>query len=371
MEFSSEAVFELALVRIQGTGLQIARQLLISAGSASAVFRMGINELKKVPLIGPERARLVKQGMEPALQFAERELNLMKAQRIRYVFVGHADYPLRLRECPDAPLVLFYRGKPVWELPRILAVVGTRRCTDYGRQICREWIESLADPNLLILSGLAYGIDAAAHEAALQYGLNTMGVMGHGLNKVYPWAHRKLAGRMENEGAVMSEYFVQDEMMPHNFPMRNRIVAGLCDALLVVESDSGGGAMITAQLASSYNKQVFALPGRINDTMSRGCLDLVRTHKAMLCTSAAQLAEEMNWTTAFLPRRTEGRQMKLALGIPEENVLGIIQREGVIHIDKIIWGSGLAGHEVSKILLELELDNLIIALPGSRYRAVS
>jgi len=371
MEFSSEAIYELALVRIPGTGLQIARQLLIHAGSASAVFSMGINELKNVPMIGAERARLIKQGMETALQYADKELSLMKAAQINYVFVSHPDYPSRLRECQDAPIVLFYRGKAVWEMPRILAVVGTRRCTDYGRQVCREWIESLADPQLMILSGLAFGIDAAAHEAALSNGLKTLGVLGHGLNKIYPWAHRKLAGRMESEGALMSEYFIQDEMMPHNFPMRNRIVAGLCDALLVVESDSGGGAMITAQLAFSYNKQVFAVPGRISDPMSRGCLDLIKNYKAALCTSGLQLAEEMNWAAVSSPRASEMRQLKLALGIPEENILGMIHREGVIHIDKIIWGSGLPGHEVSKILLELELDNLIIALPGSRYRAVS
>jgi DNA processing protein len=289
----NELLYRMALTRVPGIGPMRTKILIRHFGQASAVFRAGGGTLEKIRWIGEARARAIKEFRE--FQAAEKELVFVEKYKIQALFFTDPAYPTRLLRHRNAPALLFYKGTADLNAPKILAVVGTRAPTEYGRQITERLIGSLAIPDLLIVSGLAYGIDAVAHKSALCHGLPTIGVLGHGLDRIYPQQHAGLARSMIKAGGLLTGFVTGTEPEEHNFPIRNRIIAALCDALIVVETGARGGSTLTVDDAIACKRKVFALPGRITDNKSSGCNALIHQGKARLLTGAQQLLQEMQW----------------------------------------------------------------------------
>jgi DNA processing protein len=270
-------------------------------------------------------------------------------------------------------VLLFFKGKCNLNEEKVIGIVGTRNATDYGKEMTRKIVAELASENILIASGLAYGIDVAAHQAALEHNLKTVGILGHGLNTIYPGQHKAVAQKMLAQGGLLSEYKSFEEMSPHNFPARNRIIAGICDALLVVESGTKGGAVITANIANSYNREVFALPGRVVDKMSAGCNFLIKTYKASLVESGREILEAMRWKGASdTPGKAEKQQRQLALTLSSEEQALYIKMDGrgEMEIDSLAVETGMDASSLAATLLEMEMNGLIVSLPGKRFKLV-
>ena len=277
---SSQLHYQIALTMLPNIGSIVAKNLIAYCGSAEAVFKASKQKLMKIPTIGEDRADSILQT--EVLKQAEEELKFIADNDIHPIYFTEDEYPQRLKSCVDSPILLFYKGGADLNAEKIIGIVGTRKATDYGKEMTKKIVAELAAQDVLVISGLAYGIDVAAHQSALEHNLKTVGVLGHGLNMIYPSQHTSIAQKMTAQGGLLSEYKSFDEMSPHKFPERNRIVAGMCDALVVVESGTKGGAVITANIANSYNREVFALPGRATDKMSAGCNFLVKTFKATM-----------------------------------------------------------------------------------------
>jgi DNA processing protein len=278
------------------------------------------------------------------------------------------NYPQRLSNCSDAPLMLFSRGNADLDAARIVAIVGTRKNTDYGHKICDDLVDGLQSVNdLLIVSGLALGIDAIAHKRCLQVGIPTLGVLGHGLDRIYPFTHKGLSEQMIENGGILAEF--PSETLPdrNNFPMRNRIVAGLSDVTVVVESHSSGGALITAHMASGYNREVAAFPGRVNDTRSAGCNDLIRTNVAAMVTKADDLIDMMNWGNDKKTKAVQ-RQLFINLTDDEQKIIDLLQTREHVHADELFHFTNLPNSMLAATLLQLEMQGLIKSLPGKLYR---
>lgn len=352
----------LALRLIPGIGDLNARKLIAWCGSAAQVFSTPAGKLRRIPGIGEVLAKTVRSSQ--VLDRAGEELAFCERHHIEVLAYLDQGYPARLKECDDGPLILFKRGSGTMEARRVLAVVGTRKATDYGITFCDQMIEELTAGQVTIISGLAYGIDAAAHRAALQHGLPTFGVLAHGHDRIYPYNHRRLAQRMLNGGGLVTEFLSREIPERMNFPRRNRIIAGLSDAILVVEAAHTGGALITAEIAGSYNRDVFAIPGRVGDPFSEGCLNLIKTNKAALVTSGRDILQMMNWDQQGEP----GGQLALfpALDPLEEKVISTISPAGA-HIDIITVQLGLPPGKVSSLLLDMEFRGLVRVLPGNRF----
>ncbi len=361
----TELLYTLALLQVAGVGNNNARALLGRCGSAEAVFKSKRQLLETIPGIGPKVAAAVR---EPAsLKLAEQELNYILKNNIRLLHYQQADFPQRLKRCADYPLLLFMKGQAELNAQRIIAVVGTRKATPYGLGLSRQLILGLSALNVTIVSGLAYGIDIAAHRAALEAALPTLAVMGNGLSRIYPAAHKPVAEKMLEKGGLLTELWHQAEPDKENFPKRNRIVAGMVDAVVVVEAAQNGGALITAELANGYNRDVFAFPGRVNDVSSAGAHRLIRQNKAALLTSAEDLMEALNW----LPQAEEipTRQMQLFLELePEEQaLLDLLSLAPQLSVDQLCAQSDLPLSKLASLLLALEFKGLVRALPGKFY----
>jgi DNA processing protein len=289
-----DLLYAISLTMVPNVGAIQARILLEHFSTAGDVFRAGTRDLENVPGIGTIRANSIRSFRE--FQLAEKEISFMQKSGIRALLYNDNEYPKRLLHCDDPPSVLYYKGNADLNVPKVLSIVGTRRETDYGRDVLTEIIADLAGTGILVLSGLAYGIDAIAHRLALKNGLFTIGVLAHGLDRLYPSLHNSLAREMLEQGGLITDFTSGAKPDKQNFPKRNRIVAGMSDALLVVESGITGGSMITVNMAGSYNREVFAIPGRINDHKSEGCNKLIRENKAGLVSSAEDILTHMNWT---------------------------------------------------------------------------
>ncbi len=363
---------EIALTMIPNIGASLAKNLIAYCGSAEAVFKAPKAKLIKIPLIGNERAQSIIDSKE-LLKKAEVELKFMADYKIQALFYTDAQFPQRLKDCNDAPILLYYKGNTDLNADRIVAVVGTRNITEYGKERTKYLVEELRMANVMVLSGLAYGVDYHAHQAALDVGLNTVGVLGHGLNRIYPDRHRPLAKRMVEHGGLLTEYSSQDDFTPHNFPQRNRIVAGMCDAVVVVESAIKGGAVITANIANSYNKDVFAMPGRVNDKYSTGCNFLVKTYKAQMVETGKDVMDAMLWeneSSTGKHKKPEKLQLALSLSKDEQKIYTILVDCTEIEIDKLVSLSGMPSGKIAEILLEMEMNDVIHSLPGKRYKLV-
>ncbi len=360
---SEELVRRIALTKVDGVGPVLARNLVGYCGSVEGVFRQARSSLEKVPGIGARTAGAVAGFRD--FDEAEKEARYIADHGISALFFTDEAYPARLAHCPDAPVMLYYKGTADLNAPRMLSVVGTRSATDYGKQFTDSLLEGLSHLGITVVSGLAYGIDAAAHRAALKLGLDTIGVLGHGLDRVYPPLHTSLAGEMAGQGGLLTEYPSGTNPDRENFPERNRVIAGICDAVVVVEAARSGGALITAEIANSYNRDVFALPGRLTDTYSAGCNHLVKINKAVLIESARDIEYIMGWQEKT---PAPGRQRELFTEISEtEKPLVELLSGGRVDIDRINRSLDMPVSRIAALLLGLECKGVVRALPGKIY----
>ncbi|NND05740.1 MAG: DNA-protecting protein DprA [Saprospiraceae bacterium] len=359
-------VYKIGLTQIPLVGAVLARNLVSYCGSVEAVFAEKRQHLLKIPGIGPTTADAIVH--KQYWNVVESELAFVQEKDVKVLFYLDDDYPYRLQRIKDAPILMYARGNLDCNVQRTVGIVGTRRPTTYGKIQCEKIVDSLRDLDVLIVSGLAYGIDATAHKKALDVGLPTVGILGSGFSNIYPAAHKRLAREMLLDGGIMTEF--KHDSLPdrEHFPMRNRVIAGLSDALVVVESDSRGGSMITAELANGYHKDVFAIPGRIGDQWSRGCNDLIKSNKAHLLDGGTALAEYMQWTVEEPP--SIQRRLFADLDENESKICALLRESSPVSIDKLYNSFNLSASEMASLLLGLEFKGIIKALPGKLYMIV-
>ena len=367
-----ETLCSIALTQIPGVGLISAHQLIKELGSAEAIFKNRKNLMEMVPGI---TGRLVERlDNVEAFRRAEIELTFAEKNQIACISFFDERYPSRLRECEDAPLCLFYRGNANLNALRMVSMVGTRQVTPYGQDLCARFVADLAElcPGVVVVSGLAYGVDIHAHRAALQNGLPTIGVLAHGLDRIYPAVHRNTAAEMLNQGGLLTEFMSGTNPDRQNFVKRNRIVAGMCDATIVVESAAKGGALITAELAESYHRDCFAFPGRTTDEFSVGCNNLIRSNRAALITSAADFVEAMGWEPSPMQRpRAVQRELFPQLTEEEETIVQLLRKESDgMQINTLVVAANIPIQRMSALLFELEMKGIVRALAGGVYRLI-
>ena len=362
-----ELARRIALHLLPGIGPVLARQLVSYCGGIDGIFQKRKSQLERIPGIGPERAEAILKAN--VLRRAEEEVRYIRKHAIRTYCYLDADYPFRLKQCDTAPILLFGRGKLQLNAPRMLAVVGTRKVTDYGRDLIAQFCEGMREAGVTIVSGLAYGVDIVAHQEALRCGLPTLGVTAHGLDRLYPDVHLGVAQKMEAKGGVLTEYATRTRPDRDNFPARNRIVAGLCDATLVIESAERGGALITAQFANEYNREVFAIPGRINDPYSRGCHWLIREHLARLVEQPEQFLEYMGWNETADGSKLSGQSRQLPLFEElndEERTVVESLRDSSEDLDALACRVRMPVNRLSVLLLQMEFRGIVRLRPGNR-----
>jgi DNA processing protein len=362
---NNEIYHQLALAAVPGIGSKTGRLLLEHFGSATEVFRAPLKALKTIDGVTETKAHGFKDAQ--LFKLAEKEMNFIIKHSIKVLYTNH-NYPKRLSNCSDAPLILYYKGNADLDAAKIVAIVGTRKNTDYGHQLTEELVEGLRDQqDLLIVSGLALGIDAIAHKKCVQLQIPTVGALGHGLDRIYPFTHTSLAEQMVEHGGLLTEF--ASETLPDrtNFPMRNRIVAGMSDVTVVVESNATGGALITAKLAAGYNREVAAYPGRVHDSRSAGCNELIRSNIAAMITKPEDLTDLMNWSKAPKPKAIQ-QQLFINLQPDEQKVVDMLMTRDTVHADELYHVTGLANSQLAATLLQLEMQGLIRTLPGKFYR---
>ncbi len=360
---------KIALSLIPGIGSINSRKLVSYLGSVEAVFDAPSRSISSIPGIGKTMAEKIIENRPLALKKAEREEEFISKHNIACYFYLDKNYPKRLTQCEDAPVIIFQKGEMNLDNPRIVSVVGTRNATDYGRGLTEELISGLARsvPGVMIISGLAFGIDIIAHRSCLKNNIPTAGVVGHGLDKMYPSAHINTAREMiTSGGGLLSDFTSNTKIDPGNFPRRNRIVAGLSDCTIVVESAIKGGALVTADIASSYNRDVFAFPGRCSDKYSKGCNDLIKRNKAGMIESAEDLINIMGWD--INPNKPVQQILFNDFTEEEEKVYSIIKREETISSDAISSELSIPIGTTSSILLNLEFKGAVKSLPGNHYK---
>ncbi len=368
MSYSS-LYYAIALSLIEGVGSINAKKLIAYVGSIEGIFKEKKGNLLKIPGIGEQVASEIKNAN--TFDLAEKELQFIEKNQIKtYLYIDET-YPLRLKQCNDAPLILYVKGEVDLNADKIISIVGTRNATEYGKSMCDILLNQLVQKNIypVVVSGLAYGIDINAHKAALKNNMPTVAVLGHGLKTIYPEVHNYYAGEIIKNGALVTEFTSNTDPDRKYFVRRNRIIAGLADVTIVIESGEKGGALITAELANSYNREVFAVPGRVKDTYSKGCNQLIKNNKAMLLESADDLIEQLNWQKIEHKPKIIQSSLFTDLNDEENKILNVIRNNGEIPIDFISLESGIPIHKVSSALLNLEFAGLIKCLPGKRYKA--
>ncbi len=358
---------KIALGLIPHVGDISARKLVSHFGNVEAIFHESYRNLTKIPGIGSGLARYITD--RSYLLAAEKEAEYVTKNNIRTFFYLDNDYPFRLRQCDDSPVVFFFRGNCDLNASKIISVIGTRSATTRGKELCEKIIAGLADrhPDLIIVSGLAYGIDITAHKSALSNNLSTIGVLANGLKTIYPSIHRSTAQAMLKNGGLLTDFLSDALPERNNFIKRNRIIAGLSDATLVVESGIKGGALITADIANSYNRDVLAVPGRPGDQWAAGCNSMIRSNKAALCESADDLEFFLNWEPGKL-RQPVQRSLFSELDETEKKIYELITREGDLNIDTICRTLDLPVYKLSSLLLQMEFKGIVRCYPGNLYR---
>ncbi|NEU08105.1 DNA-protecting protein DprA [Flavihumibacter sp. R14] len=357
---------QIALTLIPGVGDISARNLLSYCGTPEEVFKSKVSSLTTIPGIGPVTARAIKQYQ--CFDRAEKEIRFIEKFKIRPLFISDQSYPARLRNCADAPLLLYFKGNVDLNAQKVLSVVGTRNATEYGKEICRQLIADIAVHNPLIVSGLAYGIDGITHKECVKNSVETVGVLGHGLDRIYPAEHRALAEKMLHCGGLISEFPSSTNPDRENFPKRNRIIAGIADATIVVEASIKGGALITAELANSYNRDVFAYPGKINEEFSAGCNFLIKSNRANLISRVADLEYMLGWNG--INEGDKKKQLSLALNLSKEEqvIADILHDKEGLAIDELAIQSRMTQSKLAVTILGLEMQGIIISLPGKHYK---
>ena len=361
-----ELLYEVALTLVPGIGDVNGKKLVAYCGGAEAVFREKKKSLSKIPGIGEKTVDSILS--QDVLSRAERELDFADKHGMRILYYLNSDYPRRLQHCYDSPMVLYCSGYTDLNVAKIIGVVGTRNVTDYGKLMTDKVISDLVADEVLVVSGLAYGVDTCAHYASVKYGLKTAAVLAHGLHTIYPPVNRNLARKILDEGGcLLTEQISGTEPDRENFPKRNRIVAGMIDCLIVVESAAKGGALITAEIANTYDRDVFAFPGKIGDVYSEGCNKLIKENKANIMIDVEDLRYIMRWNE---DKKVVAKQMRMFRDFSEDEqkVMDVFGNDNVIYLDKIITETTLSPTKIASILLSLEFDGVLAALPGKRYQ---
>jgi DNA processing protein len=363
---NNDLLFQIALTLVPNIGDVHAKTLVNIYGNAESIFKAKKKELEKLEGIGIIRAKSLKSFSD--FTTAEQEISFIEKYKITPLFINDNAYPKRLLNSYDSPALLFYRGNTDLNASKIIAVVGTRNNSDYGKQQCEKLIEGLRDQEVLIVSGLAFGIDTIAHRSALKNGLDTVGVLAHGLDMIYPQQNKTLARHMTAQGGLLTDFRSMTNPDKQNFPKRNRIVAGICDALVVIESGNKGGSLITAELANNYNKDVFAIPGRTSDNKSEGCNFLIKANKAALICNTEDLLNNMGWIDTGKAVKPAQRELFIELTAAEKKIVDRLGQNSQVHVDEIYFSTGMSASEVAAVLLSLEMKGVIASQPGKTYR---
>ncbi|MDZ7741951.1 MAG: DNA-processing protein DprA [Bacteroidota bacterium] len=362
-----ELIYQIASTRIPGVGDIVGKKLIAYCGGPEAVFKEKKSNLARIQGISPKTLAGI---FDPALlKRAEQEIRFMEKHRIQSLYFTNDDYPARLKQCIDSPLMLYYKGKAVLNRQKIISIVGTRKATNYGQSVIAELAGGLRQYNVLIVSGLAYGIDTLAHKSALQNQMDTVAVLAHGLDRIYPFLNRGLAEKIMHQGGLLTDFMSGTNPDRENFPKRNRIVAGMSDAVVVVESAKKGGALITADIANSYNRDVFAVPGKIKETYSEGCNFLIKTNRAALIQSPDDLIYLMGWKEQK-KKPVIQRKIFVELAENERKLVELLKAQDEMGIDQLCIKSKMSATKVASALLNLEFEGLVKCLPGKVYKLI-
>lgn len=361
-----EKKYQIALSLINGIGAISAKKLIAYIGSPEGIFKEKRQNLLKIPGIGESVIKAI-LNKETFIKM-DNELSFIEKQNIQFFFYTDTDYPTRLKQYDDSPIILYYKGNAPFNQQKIISIVGTRKPTKHGLENCKKLIDDLTEKGhkILIVSGLAYGIDVQAHKHALQNSQQTIGVLGHGLNIIYPAAHKNIANEIIEHGGLLTEFSSSAKLDPAHFVRRNRIIAGMADATIVVESATKGGSLITAKIANDYNKDVFAFPGRITDKYSSGCNYLIRTNQAALIESANDIEYILGWQ-AEPKQKVVQSKLFVELTKEEEIIVGILKEKGKTPIDILSTTAKMPVSKVSSILLNLEFSGVVLSYPGKIY----
>lgn len=361
----------LAVLRLQSTtsiGDILAKKLIATMGSAEAIFSEKKHTLQKVHGIGQQTIRSILD--ETHLRKAEKELEFIQENQAVYSYFLDDDYPKNLQHCIDAPILLFQEGNIDLSNERIISIVGTRQMTRYGQEFCERLIQDLVPYNPIIVSGFAYGVDICAHKAAIKNGLQTIAVLAHGFEQIYPRVHKRYIHNVNEHGGFLTEFFHDETPLRENFLKRNRIVAGMSQATLIIESAAKGGSLVTADIANSYDRDVFAVPGRVHDPMSEGCNELIRNHKAHLLQSAEDIVRMLNWDVLEANRKKAKpiqKQLFVELTSEEQKVHQYLEENGQQMLDLIAIETEIPVYQIATILLQLELKGVVKPLPGKIF----
>lgn len=361
---SQDLISQIALSITPNIGSVRAKALVEHFGSAENVFAASKHDILSLENFGATHYNSIKKFDDYTT--VDKEIAFIEKYKIQPLFIGDKNYPQRLRECYDPPTMLYYKGNADLNHSKVISIVGTRSYTAYGKETTEKIIEELAGRNILVVSGLAIGIDIIAHKEALKNGLPTVGVMGNGLKTIYPPNHKTTAAEMITHGGVLTELLHDTKPDKHNFPKRNRIVAGMSDATIVIETAIKGGSMITAEIANNYNRDVFAIPGRLGDEKSEGCNYLIQNNKAFLFHSIKDFLFMMGWNEQSKKPKKQ-IQLFYDLSEDEKKIVSLLKQKEQKHIDEIAIHSGFSASKLAATMLQLELQNIIKALPGKMY----
>ena len=362
-----DLVHLLALQQVEGVGDIVAKKLITHCGNATEVFKTKTSQLANIDGIGLVLLKNLKD--KTVFEKAEQELQFIKSNEIKVSYFQDENYPDRLKHCIDGPVLLFTSGNIDLKNKKIISIVGTRQITSYGMEFCRKLIEDLAPLDPVIISGFAYGVDIFAHQLAMEHDLQTIGVVAHGLNQIYPKTHKKYVAKVEQNGGFMTEFWSSSNPEKENFVRRNRIVAGISEATIVIESADRGGSLITANIANDYNRDVFAVPGRTTDKYSQGCNNLIKTQKANLLSSAADLVYILNWDIESKAKPVQ-KQLFVTLENDEQKVYDYLLKNGKELMDIIALRCDFPIYKISGMLLNMELKGVIRPLPGKLFEAI-
>lgn len=362
----NELLHLMALQRVPNLGDISIKKLIQVVGSAQGVFQESILHLSKINGVG--KRLLGEASLSSYLPQAEAELHFIQSEGIACLFYQDKLYPERLKHCADAPVLLFQKGNVDLQKPRILSIVGTRRATTYGIQFCESLLEELAVCNPVIVSGFAYGIDITAQRKAIQLGLQTIGCLAHGLHHIYPPSHKKYEQAVLENGGFLTEFWSDDPFDRKNFLKRNRIIAGISSATLVIESAATGGSLVTADIAHSYDREVFAVPGRVGDSQSEGCNTLIKTQKAQMICSAADLIYALGWDLEADLQRVRQTELFFDLDVDESKVVEVLKTVEKEHIDTLALKCQIPSHQLASLLLQMELKGILQPLPGKFFK---
>lgn len=362
-----ELFYLLALLKVDGIGDIMAKKLLTHFGNPEAIFKVKSNQIAGIDGVGSVLLRNLKD--RTVFEKASKELEFIKLNAINVSFFQEENYPDRLKHCIDSPVLIFTSGNINLKNKKLISIVGTRQITSYGMEFCKKFIEDLAPLDPVIVSGFAYGVDIVAHQLAMDNNLQTIGVLAHGLNQIYPKMHKKYIARMEENGGFITEFWSSSNPDKEKFVRRNRIVAGMTEATIVIESADKGGSLITANLANDYNRDVFAVPGRVTDKYSQGCNDLIKTQKANVLTSAADLVYVLNWDIENKSKPVQ-KQLFVELEVEEQKIYDFLLKNGKELLDVIALQCDFPIYKISGILLNMELKGVIRPLPGKLFEAI-